>query len=276
VNAAFDPVVDSLTLPVPVNLDAGWHRRWHTTVVGDGPRVLKALRQSFGGAVDLHEVAEWLDAPPPAHALPDAGWVFAALDYFMWPALPAHDTPQLRAYIQERHLDCWRQNGAALLEWLAVQQRVPEEWLPRALIEHQLAALLRRLPSIAHVEVRAEISVRPAGGACWLREHSLDHWQILHERTAGGLCCPVVAFVRGRAWALLAFRSGEGIRGYDPNRPGPPIDVEPDSIDGLFMLRYEPAQPPLSGYQRAAGAVGLGRIAWKLARTWRSLRRARS
>ena len=268
--AGFDPVADGFPFPAAPELEPPWRDRWHAAFLAGVPEALVSLRRSFGGAIDLHDVPTWLTSPRMAHALTGAGWVFAALDYFRWRANPRGDRPTLRAYLQQRHLDCWRENGPSLLEWLAVQQQVPEEWLPRALIQRQLADRLQRQPAVDGVAVQIEMRLTPPGGARWLRDRSHDHWRRVGDRISAGDCCPVAAFTATGPRALLAFGSGGGVRCYDPSGPALITTIDPASVDGLLPLRYVPLKPPLSRGQRLADAVGLERIVWRLIRAWRT------
>jgi hypothetical protein len=267
--ATFDPRADAIPLSLPDDLESAWRARWRTTLDSHVPEALTRLRRSFGGAVDLHGLPGWMESPNLIPALVGAGWVFATLDYFGWPALPRADPKRLRAYVERRHLDCWQDNGSALLEWLGVQRRVPEEWLPHQLIERHLVARLGLLPTIDNVQVEAVVSLNPAGGSRWLRERSSAHWSDVTARLAAGECCPVVAFDAAGARAVLAVHNGREVRCYDPADPTRPAVLDSVALDGLLPLRYTPARPPLTASQRAADAMRLGAVLWRLERSWK-------
>lgn len=273
-SVVFNPVSDAVSCATSPELDAYWLERWQAVLNSSLAQALASLRQTFGGAVDLHGVPGWLTSQRGVHALATAGCVFATLDYFNWPASPPDDSRVLHAYLQQRHLDCWRQNAPALLEWQAVQQRVPEEWLPHSLVERQLAARLRQHPAVARAEVAATLSLRPQGGVSWLRDRSQHHWRAVRDRIAAGECCPVAVFASTGPRALLAFADGAEVRCYDPDDSSLVTSISPTSVDGLLRLRYAPAAPPLNTGQRVADVVGLGRTAWRLSRSWRAFRRA--
>jgi hypothetical protein len=271
----FDPVADHLRVPVAVDLGPGWLERWRAAVADSAESALVSLRRSFGAAVDFYDVEPWLRSMSSSNAVPGAGWVFAVLDYLSWPAVPSAREDTLTAYAQQRHIDCWRQNGPELLEWLAVQQHIPDEWLPHSLIEQRLAATLRQHAAVAAVEVRVEVRLTPRGGVSWLRDRSVDQWRAVSERTAMGECCPVVAFGKAGPRVLLAFRSGTECCVYDPGAPEPVTELPHASLDGMFRLKYQPMAPPLTLVQRTVGAIGLREVAWTVERSWRRFSRAR-
>lgn len=272
--AVFNPVVDAVTCGASADMDAGWRERWRAAIGGSISDTLASLRRSFGGAIDLHGVPGWLVSSAGVDGLAAAGCVFTALDYFNWPASPGRTSSALRDFVQRRHLDCWHDNAAALLEWQAVQQRVPEEWLPRELVERQLASRLRRHPMVARVEVSAALALDPPGGAKWLRDRSQEQWRAVNERIAAGECCAVATFAPGGPRVLLAFANDGGLRCYDPAESSLVTTISPASVDGLMQLRYAPVAPPLGGAQRLADAVGLRQTIWRLARSWRLVRAA--
>jgi hypothetical protein len=271
----FDPVADQLRIPVSVDVGPGWLERWRAAVAESAEFALRSLRRSFGGAVDFYDVEPWLRSMSTSNAAPGAGWVFAVLDYLSWPAVASAHDETLIAYAQRRHIDCWRANGPELLEWLAVQQQIPDEWLPHTLIEERLAAQLRQHAAVASVDVRVEMRLTPRGGISWLRDRSSDHWRAVSESTAAGECCPVVAFGKAGPRVLLTFKSANRCCVYDPGAPEPVTELSHAVVDGFFRLKYQPIEPPLTVWQRMLGAIGLRHVAWTVARSWRRFWRAR-
>ena len=265
----FNSAVDGFDFSNAADLNPQWLEEWRSVLQLSAPEALNQLRGSFGGALEYYDVPGWMTRVRPSDAAAGAGLVLGAIDSFVWPAATRARNEDLDVYLRQRHLDFWRENGPSLLTWLAVLRKVPEEWLPRALMERRIQRQLQSCGGVGSVEVRIDLHLPVPGGGKWLRGQSVGQLRIIRAKVAAEGFCPIVVFTDRGMEVLLAIECDPELRCYDPARPGTDRVIDRAALQGVFCIRYSPRKPPLSVWQRAAGSIGLKGATRDLTRAWR-------
>jgi hypothetical protein len=264
----FDSKVDAFDFPTADNLDPQRLEEWRALLRRSAPDAVNQLRPSFGGALEYYGVPDWMIRVKPSDAAVGAGLVLAAIDYFVARVATPGRTAGLDEYVKQRYFDFWRENGSSLLTWLAVLRKLPEEWVPRELLERRIQRQMSSGVATA-VAVRIDLQLRVPGGPMWLQQRSLSQMQELHTNIAADGFCPVVVFTDLGMEVLLALEFESDLRCYDPSRPGTDRVIRRSAIQGLLCVRHSCAEPHLSVAQRVLNFVGLKRVTWNVTRAWR-------
>lgn len=230
-----------------------------------------------------------------------------ALDYHLYRAAPPRPSPggltsrsnrktwkRLRPHFLERLLGLIKSDVWQSLLWRSVYQRIPETWLPVALVERAFESKLVRLGPYKSIEVELDLNLPSSGGLAWIRENVAQSIEFIERalrerrpvlieliRTAASspldadtLVVYCVEKTQSGDLRMLCYDpadakhavhidavSGEALCIRDSNR-----DADRPTVKALRVYSIDAVRPPLFGVRRYLDRLLPWKLFWSLKR----------
>jgi hypothetical protein len=296
----------------PWELDGEELRRVEQVLQGAADEAIARLRSLFGQTGDIfgaNGLARSLASVPRDVACAfSLAVALTAFDYHCYRATPPRPRAggltnrsnqqiwkQLRTHLFDRLLAILSTDATQSILWRSVLGRIPESWIPAALIEQALARHLSDLEPYTGISVELDLKPQVPGGQEWIQENTEQAVAAIEQSLARRrpslvevIRDPSTSPIAAQAVVVYGVEPGqEGGRRllcYDPAQGSRTVSIfletaggrlyfaehEPaadlPSIKALRVWSIEPAVPPLFGFRLYLDRLLPWRLFWFLKR----------